>query len=92
MNHAMATGQKLFQFTPLREGRPLPFDLEEVEGKISIHAPAGGATAQTLSWTPPAMYFNSRPCGRGDAISADQLTEQVLFQFTPLREGRLIQS
>ena len=34
------------------------------------------------------MYFNSRPCGRGDVTKAPR-RYFFLFQFTPLREGRL---
>ena len=34
----------LFQFTPLREGRPKVFGGRSDAGAISIHAPAGGAT------------------------------------------------
>ena len=36
-----------------------------------------------------APYFNSRPSGRGDAIDILDCIPN-LFQFTPLREGRLI--
>ena len=32
-------------------------------------------------------YFNSRPYVRGDAIIASHICK-VVFQFTPLREGR----
>ena len=35
-------------------------------------------------------YFNSRPSARGDATAAGQDTSGILFQFTPLREGRLV--
>ena len=37
-----------------------------------------------------AAYFNSRPCGRGDACPIVKLNEDSEFQFTPLREGRPI--
>ena len=33
---------------------------------ISIHAPAGGATEYNEN-RGDEIYFNSRPCGRGDA-------------------------
>ena len=33
---------------------------------ISTHAPAGGATSPRTSKNSTAMYFYSRPCGRGD--------------------------
>ena len=34
-------------------------------------------------------YFNSRPCGRGDLAVLTDCTKCLVFQFTPLREGRL---
>ena len=82
--------QYLFQFTPLREGRPRSDRASDLPHLISIHAPAGGATRPTLEQTnaeiisihAPAggatmsmqpriclsIYFNSRPCGRGDFL------------------------
>ena len=83
------TTLELFQFTPLREGRRThTTDIAGIKAKISIHAPAGGATAVWIpDWTTSkfqftplregrrrgqvkprygSIYFNSRPCGRGD--------------------------
>ena len=34
-----------------------------------------------------AVYFNSRPCGRGDKTARPYVRDSK-FQFTPLREGR----
>ena len=34
-------------------------------------------------------YFNSRPSARGDRLGAGARYRMILFQFTPLREGRL---
>ena len=34
---------------------------------ISIHAPAGGATGELFRALCTKVYFNSRPCGRGDS-------------------------
>ena len=45
MRSAMPYLQK-FQFTPLREGRLFMFGGWVATYKISIHAPAGGATAK----------------------------------------------
>ena len=56
--------------------------------RISIHAPAGGATLPDVRPAPGRAYFNSRPCGRGDGRSAFGVSAVRLFQFTPLREGR----
>ena len=38
----------------------------------------------------PAIYFNSRPCGRGDSTWQASTPLWPQFQFTPLREGRLV--
>ena len=34
------------------------------------------------------IYFNSRPCVRGDPAETKYTKDDYLFQFTPLREGR----
>ena len=34
-------------------------------------------------------YFNSRPCMRGDSFGLELEKFLVIFQFTPLHEGRL---
>ena len=143
----------VFQFTPLREGRQHQHQPHHLQQRISIHAPAGGATASCrryaagnlFQFTPlregrhavrrrpdvSSAYFNSRPCGRGDrqcvgrpalcpisihapaggatypdtferqrkviSIHAPAggatppvgaVTLRLQFQFTPLREGR----
>ena len=36
------------------------------------------------------MYFNSRPCVRGDGEYAGHRRRPRRFQFTPLREGRRV--
>ena len=75
-----------FQFTPLREGRRVAPFLQPL-GAISIHAPPRGATAKPMA-TSGAFYFNSRPSARGDDGFAHHCGRSI-FQFTPLREGRL---
>ena len=55
---------------------------------ISIHAPAGGATQKHRQNCHAGKYFNSRPCGRGDLQSSGIMIMALIFQFTPLREGR----
>ena len=56
----------VFQSTPLREGR-LPEEMYEPHGvKVSIHAPARGATL-IIAFAQVQLYsFNPRPCARGD--------------------------
>ena len=79
----------LFQFTPLREGRPSRDHLRRHGGCcISIHAPARGATARKNRKRRNPNYFNSRPCERGDLAVSAAKSIVVVFQFTPLREGR----
>ena len=56
-------------------------------GKISIRAPARGATF-SIGHFNLLSYFNSRPCERGDTIAYLHPTN-IGFQFAPLREGRL---
>ncbi len=54
---------------------------------ISIHAPPRGATHDGRE-SCCAEYFNSRPSARGDAKRDGEKKEHIVFQFTPLREGR----
>ena len=125
-------GDKIFQFTPLREGRPrscpalprgehfnsrpsargdrAPSPCRPRSKRISIHAPPRGATRQRLPARRRPPHFNSRPSARGDAAFASAewakrnfnsrpsargdafalltILGVVVFQFTPLREGR----
>ena len=37
-------------------------------------------------------YFNSRPSARGDHTEITRRKKSILFQFTPLREGRRLDS
>ena len=54
---------------------------------ISIHAPPRGATS-TASPSIRTSNFNSRPSARGDARWLNAAFNLLIFQFTPLREGR----
>ena len=54
---------------------------------ISIHAPPRGATRSARSCI-LHQYFNSRPSARGDTPRRLNVSSLLLFQFTPLREGR----
>ena len=55
---------------------------------ISIHAPPRGATSRAKR-KPRPPNFNSRPSARGDVRRTSSPSRNALFQFTPLREGRL---
>ena len=56
----------VFQFTPLREGRPGGNGKENRDVDISIHAPPRGATHVRRVKPGGHPYFNSRPSARGD--------------------------
>ena len=79
---------RLFQFTPLREGRRKGWnDAKGKAAEISIHAPPRGATEDDNGNVLGVHDFNSRPSARGDVPVGLRLTARI-FQFTPLREGR----
>ena len=84
-----APPESLFLLTPLREGRRAARCHRRRGGKISTHAPAGGAT-RTKSETAGccSCHFYSRPCGRGDPRPDARAEPRALFLLTPLREGR----
>ena len=80
--------KRRFQFTPLREGRRNLL-LKYVNCVcISIHAPPRGATRIGGAARQPPADFNSRPSARGDGITLACKPHALVFQFTPLREGR----
>ena len=56
---------------------------------ISIHAPPRGATPSASRARLAGVNFNSRPSARGDPLTLLPSVDMV-FQFTPLREGRLL--
>ena len=78
----------LFQFTPLREGRHSPALRKWMRVRISIHAPPRGATQNRRNGLYASDYFNSRPSARGDIFPSRDSRPAIIFQFTPLREGR----
>ena len=99
----------LFQFTPLREGRPHIFSRWRVNAHFNSRPSARGDPCSKW-FERSADDFNSRPSARGDstyaalcalgyisihapprgATKADmrQVLTPIIFQFTPLREGR----
>ena len=85
---ARSTSAPIFQFTPLREGRRSALIGTSFGWMISIHAPPRGATRSLYRALALSAYFNSRPSARGDMSPADASTARLIFQFTPLREGR----
>ena len=76
-----------FQFTPLREGRPWRNGNTYCRFGISIHAPPRGATL--LCWyAEDDMFISIHAPPRGATKEANGDGRMVVFQFTPLREGR----
>ena len=78
---------RLFQFTPLREGRPEAFRAAMAEQYVNSRPSARGDDAAAAR-AGTVYYFNSRPSARGDMSFEMALFAALLFQFTPLREGR----
>ena len=81
--------RNIFQFSPLREGRPRISSSSSGSISISILAPARGATGN-FRCAVNAGVFQFSPLREGRPIIFlvhDIL--QYLFQFSPLREGRL---
>ena len=84
----VATLTNKFLLTPLREGRPGNRYPTLGVGRISTHAPAGGATWRPKEAQPLRHNFYSRPCGRGDEALYRRQGNSCTFLLTPLREGR----
>ena len=84
-----ATHKPISIHAPPRGATPRQEENLRSRQKISIHAPPRGATRCTWIWVQARAYFNSRPSARGDAYQLSRSFAGSLFQFTPLREGRL---
>ena len=83
-----ATGTaRLFQFTPLREGRPNAHTLKIAFEKISIHAPPRGATPCGRRSKRANLYFNSRPSARGDGYTDVEVGLHLNFNSRPSARG-----
>ena len=78
--------ERYFNSRPSARG-DVPFVQPLQPSDISIHAPPRGATWATGS-VQAARHFNSRPSARGDADANGGIPTPLVFQFTPLREGR----
>ena len=78
---------KVFQFTPLREGRPSPAHSKPGSTKFQF-TPLREGRRINLAQKHRQEHFNSRPCVRGDELICSISKPASIFQFTPLREGR----
>ena len=79
--------KRLFQFTPLREGRPLPVIFRRAYEYFNSRPSARGDSQLDVIGD-IASDFNSRPSARGDGWPHQKARCCTSFQFTPLREGR----
>ena len=77
----------IFLLTPLREGRPAKTCRSRATISFLLTPLREGRPCRT-STIPPAVYFYSRPCGRGDGIEVRPYKLDKTFLLTPLREGR----
>ena len=76
--------QRVFQFTPLREGRRRCTGLL-ASLCISIHAPPRGATKPSSRPADIERYFNSRPSARGDLSMRMRRTRYSISIHAPPR-------
>ncbi len=84
--------QRDFNSRPSARGDGLPGVYPPGMTRISIHAPPRGATGSIYKNRIAVGYFNSRPSARGDLNPPPPRAAVPVFQFTPLREGRLVAS
>ena len=80
------TGLELFQFTPLREGRP--------EKRAGLKAfttfqftPLREGRPRSVAEHLYKCYFNSRPSARGDALLSDGACKSLYFNSRPSARG-----
>ena len=80
--------QRLFQFTPLREGRHARTEGVENGGYFNSRPSARGdrkTSVHLFRW----FYFNSRPSARGDAMLNMSITGRLYFNSRPSARGDL---
>ena len=80
--------EMVFQFTPLREGRPMA-EWQYVLPVWNFNSrPSARGDPTTPCHPAVPLDFNSRPSARGDSSFSSSERRFKAFQFTPLREGR----
>ena len=79
-------GNKIFQFTPLREGRLLQVGQRFERGYFNSRPSARGDLVDVKPGVRGVISIHAPP--RGATFRALRQNRYVLFQFTPLREGR----
>ena len=73
-----------FQFTPLREGRPFRQDSAGITGKFQF-TPLREGRPGCACLMSSSSNFNSRPCERGDGISAKRIAKELISIHAPAR-------
>ena len=79
-----------FQSTPPREGRRGMLELHLHVGRVSIHAPARGATPRHLQPAYQEQGFNPRPRAEGDGTCQRHPRCRCHFNPRPRVEGDLL--
>src|SRR5271166_1655784 len=79
-----------FQSTPPQGGRPQRQRSVILDLRVSIHAPAGGATSSPAPASAECARFNPRPRRGGDMIVKSYEGKIREFQSTPPQGGRRI--
>ena len=83
----VSSSRRIFQFTPLREGRLVRAVDHRRRQSISIHAPPRGATRGVLLRRRLFPYFNSRPSARGDCFVSTLPFILLNFNSRPSARG-----
>ena len=78
--------EMVFQFTPLREGRPKSMPQRRACEYFNSRPSARGDFDRDGIITPP-INFNSRPSARGDGTRAAHLTAAAYFNSRPSARG-----
>ena len=75
--------------TPLREGRRQSGTMRTARPSYFNSRPCERGDKCLSGHGSQFAHFNSRPCERGDVGTVAAVDPLEIFQFTPLREGRL---
>ena len=77
----------LFQFTPLREGRPMTQATLYIGLNISIHAPPRGATGRDPAEKRQTMTFQFTPLREGRRCAGSHVRGRTYFNSRPSARG-----
>ena len=80
---------QIFQFTPLREGRPKSQQSAATDAKFQFTPLREGRRAMEIWCVSDTPTFQFTPLREGRQRQGARPVARIVFQFTPLREGRL---